>query len=232
MPKEKRTAGIILAAGQSTRIDKFKQLVKLEEKYILEWVVDAALGSSLAHVILVLGYHFKKIQMVLNKKIHHPRIEIIINPDYPMGLSRSLRCGLLAAKGLFPSVMFLLGDQPMLDPKTINLLLDQFWYSEKEICVPVCRGKRGNPTVFSNKYYDQLLQIEGDIGARKVLEKYACNVIRVEVDRPLAFLDVDTEADLKSLQKKMNIEHRTSNIESSKGGQALNGKRCKNRLMT
>lgn len=203
MPKEKRTAGIILAAGQSTRIDKFKLLIKLEGKYILEWVVDAALESRLAHVILVLGHHFEKIQKVLNKKIHHPRIEIVINPQYPMGLSRSLRSGLLAAKGSFPSVMFLLGDQPMLDAKTINMLLDRFWNSEREICVPVCRGKRGNPTVFSHKYYDQLLQIKGDIGARKVLEKYASHIIHVEVDHPLGFLDVDTEVDLKALQNML-----------------------------
>lgn len=203
MPKEKRTAGIILAAGQSTRIDKFKLLIKLEGKYMLEWVVDAALESRLAHVILVLGHHFEKIQKVLNKKIHHPRIEIVINPQYPMGLSRSLRSGLLAAKGSFPSVMFLLGDQPMLDAKTINMLLDRFWNSEREICVPVCRGKRGNPTVFSHKYYDQLLQIKGDIGARKVLEKYASHIIRVEVDHPLGFLDVNTEVDLKALQNML-----------------------------
>ena len=203
MPKEKRTAGIILAAGQSTRIDRFKQLIKLEGKYMLEWVVDAALESRLAHVILVLGHHFEKIQKVLNKKIHHPRIEVVINPQYPMGLSRSLRRGLLASKGSFPSVMFLLGDQPMLDAKTINLLLDRFWNSEKEICVPVCRGKRGNPTVFSHKYYDQLLQIKGDIGARKMLEKYASHIIRVEVDHPLGFLDIDTEVDLKSLRNML-----------------------------
>ncbi|HEA66332.1 MAG TPA: nucleotidyltransferase family protein [Desulfobacterales bacterium] len=202
MPKEKRTAGIILAAGQSTRIDKFKLLIKLEGKYILEWVVDAALESRLAHIILVLGYHFEKIQKALNKKIRHPRIEIVINPQYPIGLSRSLRSGLLAAKGSFPSVMFLLGDQPMLDAKTINMLLDRFWNSEREICVPVCRGKRGNPTVFSHKYYDQLLQIKGDIGARKVLEKYASHIIHVEIDHPLGFLDVDTEVDLKALQNK------------------------------
>ena len=203
MPKEKRTAGIILAAGQSTRIDRFKQLIKLEGKYMLEWVVDAALESRLAHVILVLGHHFEKIQKVLNKKIHHPRIEVVINPQYPMGLSRSLRRGLLVSKGSFPSVMFLLGDQPMLDAKTINLLLDRFWNSEKEICVPVCRGKRGNPTVFSHKYYDQLLQIKGDIGARKMLEKYASHIIRVEVDHPLGFLDIDTEVDLKSLRNML-----------------------------
>lgn len=203
MPKEKRTAGIILAAGQSTRIDKFKLLIKLEGKYMLEWVVDAALESRLAHVILVLGHHFEKIQKVLGKKIHHPRIEIVINPQYPMGLSRSLRRGLLAAKGSYPSVMFLLGDQPMLDAKTINMLLDRFWNSEREICVPVCRGKRGNPTVFSHKYYDQLLQIKGDVGARNVLEAYASHIIRVEVDHPLCFLDVDTEVDLKSLQNML-----------------------------
>jgi molybdenum cofactor cytidylyltransferase len=205
MPKEKRTAGIILAAGQSTRIDKFKLLIKLEGKYILEWVVDAALESRLAHVILVLGHHFEKIQKALNKKIHHPRIEIVVNPQYTMGLSRSLRSGLLAAKGSFPSVMFLLGDQPMLDAKTINMLLDRFWNSEREICVPVCRGKRGNPTVFSHKYYDQLLQIKGDIGARKVLEKYASHIIHVEVDHPLCFLDADTEVDLKALQNMLKL---------------------------
>ncbi|MFQ5485394.1 MAG: NTP transferase domain-containing protein [Desulfobacterales bacterium] len=212
MAKEKRTAGIILAAGQSTRIDNFKPLIKLEGKYILEWVVDAALESHLAYVILVLGHNFRKIQKALNEKIHHPKMRLVINLQYPIGLSRSLQSGLLEVKGSFSSVMFLLGDQPMLDVKTINLLLDRFWNSKKGICVPICRGKRGNPTVFSNKFYDRLLQIKGDIGARNVIQEHASDIIRVKVDRPLSFMDIDTETDIKILRtmlEKIDSNKRT-----------------------
>ena len=99
--------------------------------------------------------------------------------------------------------MFLLGDQPMVDAEMINLLLDKFRASEKNICVPVYQGKRGNPVIFSSFFYGQLFQTENDIGARYIIQKNPDQVLWIEIDNPLYFFDIDTEDDLRTLRSSL-----------------------------
>ena len=200
MPHEQHTAGIILAAGMSVRFGRPKQLLYLGNKYLLEWVLDAALASRLTKVVLVLGYEHQKILLALRSKINLPRVQIEINPWYRQGQSRSLQAGLSAVHNEFHSVMFLLGDQPLLQPATIDYLLENFWKSEKDICVPVYRGKRGNPTIFSRALYGKLKAIEGDIGARDIILESPAKVLSVEVDDQLGFADIDSQEDFARLQ--------------------------------
>ena len=198
--EKKPTAGIILAAGMSIRFGRPKQLLKLKGKYLLEWVLDASLESMIESLTLVLGHEHQKIQRALGKKAQLPNLEVVINPRYQEGLSQSLRAGLLRVRQKFGSVMFLLGDQPLVDSVTIDHLLDQFWRSEKDICVPVYQGKKGNPTIFSSSLYDRLLKIQGDIGARHIIQAYPERVLYVELKDPLCFFDIDTEKDYNALR--------------------------------
>ncbi|MGD2273019.1 MAG: nucleotidyltransferase family protein [Desulfobacterales bacterium] len=199
MDGKKPTAGIILAAGMSTRLGKPKQLLDLRGKYLLEWILDACLGSELDKTFLVLGHQHQKIFRTLDQKLRHPNIQVVVNTKYREGQSRSLRAGLLETGDVFPSVMFLLGDQPMVDSKMINLLLFRFWNSEKDICLATHRGKRRNPVIFGRKWYDQLLEIKGDIGAREIIEANTRNVLAVGVEDSRYFYDIDTERDYANL---------------------------------
>ena len=194
------TAGIILAAGMSVRYGRPKQLLKLKDKFLIEWVLSAALASRLQTVVLVLGHEYQEILKALGPGASHPRVQVVINHRYFEGQSRSLQAGLIKVQHAFSSVMFLLGDQPMLEPKTINRMLSSFWESDKDICVAVCKGKRGNPTIFNRKMYDQLLAIQGDIGAREIIRANPARILNVEVDEPLSFFDIDSEKDFKDIQ--------------------------------
>ncbi len=100
--------------------------------------------------------------------------------------------------------MFLLGDQPRLRSDIIDHLLESFWNSGKNICVPVCRGKRGNPTIFSRALYGELMALEGDIGARNIILENPEQVLSVEVEDPLGFVDIDSQEDLAGLQKLLS----------------------------
>jgi len=203
MMQEKPTAGIILAAGAATRFGQPKQLLRLKEKYLIERVLDAALNSRLSRVVLVLGYAHQKILQALAKKTQHARLHIEVNPHYKKGQSHSLRIGLTAVKDDFPAVIFLLGDQPMLNSATINTLLERFWSADNDICVPTYRGRRKNPAMFSRRFYNHLMDIKGDTGARQLIDDNPDRVLTVEMDNPLCFVDIDTRQDFENLKKKL-----------------------------
>ncbi len=200
------TAGVILAAGESRRFGKPKQLVKLNHKYLLEWVVDAALASDLETVVLILGFEHQKILQRLGDKKRSDKFQVAINPRFKDGQGCSVALGVSRIADTYAAVMFLLGDQPMVDSATINHLLDCFRVSEKNICVPVNSGRRGNPTIFSDLFYNRLLAIEGDIGGRKIVESHPDQILEVEIENPLTFFDVDTPQDLKELNSLL-AEH-------------------------
>jgi len=200
MSCKKPTAGIILAAGMSTRFGGPKQLQKLKDRYLLDWVLDAALGSQLECLILVLGHHFEAIRKALGDSLHHPSLKVVNNPHYREGLSTSLRTGVSHIQHDFSSVMFLLADQPLLNSEIIDLLLARFHGSQKDICVPIYQGLQRNPAIFSNRFFNRLMSIEGDIGARKLIQSHPERVLYIEIDDPLCFFDIDTADDLKKLQ--------------------------------
>ncbi len=203
MVQEKPTAGIILAAGTSTRLGQPKQLLRLKGKYIIERVLDAALNSTLDKIVLVLGDAHQKILHVLGEKLQHAKLQVEINPHYQKGQSQSLRVGLSKIKDDFAAVMFLLGDQPMLNSATINILLERFWAAGKDVCVPIYRGKRKTPAIFGRRFYTQLMDIKGDMGARKIIQAHPDRVLTVEIDDPLCFWDIDTPQDFEKLKKKL-----------------------------
>jgi molybdenum cofactor cytidylyltransferase len=216
MPHKKQTAGVILAAGMSLRFGRPKQLLELGSKYLLEWVLDAALASRLAKVALVLGHEHQKILQILGAKTSLPRLQILINRRYQEGQSRSLQAGLSSVQKAFDSVMFLLGDQPRLQSATIDHLLTSFWDSDKNICVPVYRGKRANPTIFSRALYGKLMTIEGDIGARNIILENPDQVLSVEINDPLDIVDIDSQEDLACLQNLLLNSHSGINTGKEK----------------
>jgi molybdenum cofactor cytidylyltransferase len=201
MKEKAPTAGIILAAGMSNRFGQPKQLVRFQGRTLIETVVDAALGSQLEHIALVLGHACDESLRALSQRVDNPRLDILENEDYSKGMSLSIQMGLRKVKHDYPSVMFLLADQPLIRSEMIDLLLKKYWSSDKDICVPCSCGQRGNPTIFSRRFYDQIFAITGDTGARKIIDHYPDQVLQVELDDPVFFSDIDTPDDLDVLNK-------------------------------
>jgi molybdenum cofactor cytidylyltransferase len=201
MTWKKPTAGVILAAGSSERFGTPKQLIEVKGRILINRVVDAALESKLDTCVLVIGHHSDKILDALGSRLHNRHLQIVFNPGYREGLSGSLKCGFSRIKANYPSVMFLLGDQPMIESTTIDHMLEAFWSSEKDICAPLYQGQRKTPTIFSRSFFDALLMIEGDMGAREIIKSNPESVLFVEIDDPLHFIDIDTPEDLESLSR-------------------------------
>jgi molybdenum cofactor cytidylyltransferase len=195
------TAGIILAAGESTRFGEPKQLLRLGGRFLIEWVLTAALNSKLDQVLLVLGFEHERIRRSLFSSTTHPKCEILVNHEYRDGQSTSLKAGILRIRSQFPSVMFLLGDQPLVDTALINLLLDRYKGSEKPICVPTHAGARGNPTLFASSFYPAILNLASDTGARNLIADHPDQVLAVEIPDARVFLDIDHQEDVSKIAR-------------------------------
>ncbi|MDQ3695166.1 MAG: molybdenum cofactor cytidylyltransferase [Chloroflexota bacterium] len=187
-------SGIILAAGQSSRLGRPKQLLPLAGRPLLAHVVAHAAASGLDETILVLGHEAAAIAAALGN--HGQRT--VINPDYAAGQSTSVRAGLAAVSPQTNAVVFLLGDQPAVTVDIIDAMLDTYRVHRSGIVVPAYGGRRGNPVLFDRAVFPELRQVTGDEGARAIVRAHAESIRLVAVpgDAPQ---DVDTEADYQRL---------------------------------
>ena len=178
---------IILGAGRSERMGQTKQTLPFGTATILEKTIDNYAGSAAGEIIVVLGHQAEKIKEIIGDK----SIGIVTNPDYRQGMSTSLIAGLKKiARGA--AVMIALGDQPLIESRTINLLIREYERHDKGIVVPIYRGKRGHPIIFSIKYKAELLSLSGDTGAREIIGRHPSDVLEVPVDTDAICIDIDT----------------------------------------
>ncbi len=195
------TAGIILAAGLSHRFGRPKQLAEIDGVPLIHRVLNNSLESDLDIIVLVLGHAMDEILNSCREFIDNKKLKIVSNKNYPDGMATSLHAGLANINEKYPSVMFLLADQPFISSKIINNLLHNFWSSDKDICVPVHNGNRMNPVIFSSKYYDEIIEVKGDKGARDIIKKNPGQVYSVDFENDEYFIDIDTINDLNDLVK-------------------------------
>lgn len=195
-PPKDVVAGIILAAGCATRFGRPKQLLELGGRPMLQRVTDAALGSSLDRVVLVLGHaHSEVLQALDGPTRSDPRLRVLVTPDYRLGQSASLRAGVSDAAATCRAVLFLLGDQPLVEAADIDRILAEHRRADRPITVAAHQGRRGHPVVFSCERFPDLLQVRGDQGARELIASRPAEVHEVEVDSASLFMDVDTPGD-------------------------------------
>jgi molybdenum cofactor cytidylyltransferase len=129
-------------------------------------------------------------------------VTVIENPDFGDGLSASVRTGIAALPQDVDGAVFLLGDMPRVTSAHINRLLAAFNPEEgRAICVPTWRAKRGNPVLWSSRFFAEMRALEGDTGARGLLLAHAEQVCEVEMPDDGVLLDIDTPDALAALRK-------------------------------
>ncbi|MFP4086741.1 MAG: NTP transferase domain-containing protein [Desulfobacteraceae bacterium] len=194
--KGEQVAGIILAAGRSKRMGSAKQLLPFSDGILLGRVMEAALKARLSRVVLVLGYQAEAIKAALKERTDAcPRVTVTVNPHFDRGMSSSIIAGLSVVEETHDHVMILLADMPFIGTQVINLLLERYLASDMPIgAIQVPEGT-GHPVVFSRALYPELRQLEGDTGARRIVEKYSQRICLVRPTVPYNNTDIDTAAD-------------------------------------
>ncbi|MCJ7667182.1 MAG: selenium cofactor biosynthesis protein YqeC [Anaerolineae bacterium] len=189
-----KVAGIILAAGESRRLGRPKQLLPLGEKTMVEHIMEVALSSPFQEVVVVLGHQAEKIRPLLRG------VKVVVNDEWPQGLSSSLCAGLGTLSPQFEACLFFLADQPKVTPQLVESLITRHRSTLAPIVAPRFRGQRGNPVLFARPLFPELLTLQGEEGGRSLIEKHSHLVEWVEVDSEEYFLDIDTLEDLKHLR--------------------------------
>jgi molybdenum cofactor cytidylyltransferase len=200
-PHPKRIAAVVLAAGRSTRMrGPNKLLAEIARRPLVRIVAEEALASRADPVIVVAGHQRAEVE----KALAGLRVRIVHNPDFAEGLGTSLRAGIAAVPADSDAAIVCLGDMPRVDATLMNRLIAAFDPDRGALAVvPTFEGKRGNPVLWSRRFFPDLMAIEGDVGARHLIGRYSEAVAEVPVDGKAALIDVDTPEALSGVKAEM-----------------------------
>ena len=197
----RRVAAIVLAAGRSTRMGgPNKLLAEIGGKPLVRIAVEEALGSRARPVIVVTGHQREQVEAALKDL----DVTLVHNPDFALGLSTSLKAGIATVPAAADGAIVCLGDMPQVDASLIDKLIAAFDPERGAlVVVPSIEGKRGNPVVWSRRFFSDLAALEGDIGARHLIASYPEAVTEVPLSDRAALVDVDTPDALRALKSEM-----------------------------
>lgn len=194
----KNFSAVILAAGQSSRLGKPKQLLIYQNKTLLQRAIDAALQSSAQSVVVVLG---SEMDTILNT-INRGRACVVKNEDWKTGLASTIRCGIEALQGTSPTTdgaILLVCDQPFVSSDLLNKLIEKQKETGRAIVASEYEGTLGTPVFFHRSFFSQLSALQGDTGAKKIMMQNP-NLL-VSVPFLQGGIDIDTLSDYERLEK-------------------------------
>jgi molybdenum cofactor cytidylyltransferase len=182
---------IILAAGQSKRMNVPKMLLPYRDKTIIENVIENVISSEVSKTLVVLGSEGDLIlEAIKNLPVSH-----CYNENYREGMLSSVKCGFSNLPGKFGAVVVFPGDYPGIGADVINLIIRSFSISEKKIIIPLFGGKRGHPILISHYYREEVMKLNPVEGLRALPAKFPQDVLEIDVNTPSVLRDIDTIED-------------------------------------
>ncbi len=193
---------LILAAGQSSRLGRPKQLLMYQGRSLVERVAETAIASGCNPIMVVLGSSAEETSSHLNKL----GIHVLVNKQWQEGMASSIREGVKAMIGLddhIDGIVILVCDQPHLEVNHIKALLQL--QLQKDLPAAACRyaGILGTPALFHKSLFKKLDDLKGDVGAKKILSSLSEEIAVVEFEQGI--FDIDTESDYERLLHEKKI---------------------------
>jgi molybdenum cofactor cytidylyltransferase len=199
--KGRNIAALVLGAGRSSRMGgPNKLLAEIGGRPLIRIVVEAALASRARPVIMVTGHQRERVEAALAGL----PVTFVHNPHFAEGLGTSLKTGIAALPAAVDGAIVCLGDMPQVDAALIDRLIGAFDPDKGAlVVVPTIDGKRGNPVVWSRRFFCDLMAVEGDIGARYLIGRYPEAVAELPLTGAAALTDVDTPEALQAVRAEL-----------------------------
>lgn len=194
--KAKELAILVLAAGASSRMGEPKQLLSWGKKTLLNHAIDQTKKLS-SEIYVVLGANKSKIAPTLPSDI-----TIIDNPEWKKGMGTSIAKGVsqLKISANYEAVLIVLADQPFLDAEYLLRLRDVFNIEECLLAATRYGQKNGVPAIFHKSLFEQLTELNEDVGAKHVMKRYLNKLVNLDPDGKE--VDIDTLATYQKLIKQ------------------------------
>jgi molybdenum cofactor cytidylyltransferase len=187
---------IILAAGSSSRMGRPKQLLRYNNQSLLQHIVNIALEAAIGPVMVVLGAEAE----LLKKELDESKIITVINKDWQEGMGSSIRFGLQQLTERFPAtegVIFTVCDQPFITSSLLCDLIANYQQTKNLVIASVYEDTKGTPAFFHRDIFPELSALNGDKGAKQILNNNKDHLGLVSF--PMGSLDIDTETDYVQL---------------------------------
>ena len=184
-------SAILLAAGQSKRMGDQNKLTKeIQGSPLIKHSVKNILASSIDELIIVLGYQREIIEKLID---NNKKIKIVFNEKFESGMASSIKIGLNNLSEKTEAFFICLGDMPMVNHDIYNQLIKS--KNNKEIIVPIHKGQQGNPVLFAKTMKEKIMNITGDVGAKKILELNEDKILNIEINDKNISKGFDTRND-------------------------------------
>ncbi|MCL4312373.1 MAG: nucleotidyltransferase family protein [Candidatus Thermoplasmatota archaeon] len=190
-------SAIILASGKSIRFNSNKLLYKVNLKPIISYIIDNVSNSNFQERIIVLR----------NKEIEKYSIDkgfkTVWNKDFEKGMSTSIVHGIENISPNSDAAMIIPGDMPLLDPSALNSLIEYYKSSGKGISGFINNGTIISPVIFSRQYFEEILELKGDKGAKSIVLIHDNDFSGMEISSNI-LIDIDTRDDVIQFRKFLN----------------------------
>lgn len=188
---------VIMAAGGSKRMGRPKLDMKINDRTLIQIVLDSTAASMVDEIVLVT----RPGSIHVNESLY-PHLKIVENEQWKTGQSSSMKRGLENIKPGMDAIIFMMADQPFITTEIINELLLRYYEKGASLVAPVYKGKRGSPVIFDRSLFQELFAIEGDKGGRELLDRFP--VEYVEFDTSLPGMDIDTPEDYEKVKNGLS----------------------------
>ncbi len=194
---QREVTAIVLAAGRSSRMGRAKQLEVVNGTPMVVGAAEVALASGATNVLVVTGAYAAAVTAILQANLPESaeRLRFVHNPAWATGQASSVRTAIQTLPSSCQAALFLPTDQPFVPVALLDALIAA-WRAGARLVAPMVDSQpRGAPAIFDRSLWAELLALEGDTGARPLLQRYRSELVTLAADA--AWLrDIDTPEDL------------------------------------